>query len=282
MSGLLPIPTPIRRNFTCESYLEPCGGLIDVVKNEISNQPGGYTAGDTITYEVSVINTGKTSIAGSVLYETLEPIDIRYDPLGLIKGGACLPPGWTTKVVYDYTVTEKDILEDYVTGVVCLSAASILPTVLLKEDEEVLYGETTLSAVFVLDSDESTFCNDNEGDYTAFTTTDDNLLFITEPTPMRRGINLTNSSANAICTSLRTKLLRPAQANITKTLVSDQSPYAPGDVIRYQITVNSTGDSPIRNVKLVDTLQPNIDIIAGQDLFSGGVEILARSSKTAI
>ena len=101
MSGILPIPVPLRRNFTCDNFLEPCGGLINIVKNELTaSQSNGYTVGDTITYEVSVINAGQSSIPGAILYETLEPIDIKYDKLGLFEGIVCLPPGWVTPVRY--------------------------------------------------------------------------------------------------------------------------------------------------------------------------------------
>ena len=143
MADRLPTPVPLRKNFFCSKITAM--PEIEVIKNEVTTGP--YTEGDTITYEVSVINTGERSLSGSVLVDSLSPLNVKRDPLGLFEGGVCITPGWVTRVVYDYTVTIEDLQGPYITNIACLSSDMLGSLVLQREDEETPVTTEALSSI---------------------------------------------------------------------------------------------------------------------------------------
>lgn len=118
MPGSLPVPDPINNSLDCTAPTTSAAITID--KTDISTGP--YTLGDIITYQISLSNTGGENLFNTTLVDTLSPINIIDDPLGLISGNACLNANWRTYITYDYVVTDADVTAGTISNTATLSS----------------------------------------------------------------------------------------------------------------------------------------------------------------
>lgn len=79
---------------------------LSIVKKETSTpgSDGVYSAGDTITYSITLTNTGVVKVEKAMVRDSLEPND-----LGLIGTIEDLLPGESATLQFSYTVTEQDV-----------------------------------------------------------------------------------------------------------------------------------------------------------------------------
>ena len=121
MPGSLPIPDPISNPLVCTTSTAPAS--VTVSKTDISTGP--YSEGDTITYQVAVTNNSTTDLSNASLFESLTPITITSDPLGLLTGGVCINAGFTSLITYDYVVRGADYTAGGITNTATLTSPSI-------------------------------------------------------------------------------------------------------------------------------------------------------------
>lgn len=92
---------------------DPGDTAMTVKKSVLSVPANGYayTAGETVTYQIEVTNTGEIKVDGVPVcdnqYNMMEDVAMLHD----------LEPGETRAVTFDYTVTEEDVLNGHIYNV---------------------------------------------------------------------------------------------------------------------------------------------------------------------
>ena len=106
MSSSLPIPDPLNPiNIDCS--LSEIPATITVQKNVITTGP--YFTGKEIKYQLIIKNEGGQNLKNLTLVESLQPIVITEDQLGITEGIVCINAGYTAIVEYLYTITDDDL-----------------------------------------------------------------------------------------------------------------------------------------------------------------------------
>ena len=153
--------------FTADVTLEAFQpGVITVSKSEVVPQGQlypPYAEGEPIAYEVVVSNTGDSPVTGCILSESLTPINVTSDPLGLFTGNTVAPNSSTT-ITYTYTVTETNITDETVinTAEVTSSVDTVNDTVTITD---------ILSAGIVVEKEETSIGPYTQGDPIRYTVT---------------------------------------------------------------------------------------------------------------
>jgi len=128
-------PEPDVTPGVAEVPVERDGASLSVVKKTTSTPTNsrGYTTGETIVYEISVVNNGDVTVSDIVVTDTLEGATIvAGDGYTINSNGQAiigiLAPGKYVVVNAEYVVTEDDILAGSVTNTVTVTGTSEDPS----------------------------------------------------------------------------------------------------------------------------------------------------------
>ena len=120
MSSQLPTPDPLNPvNIDCSVSDQPAN--VTLQKSVLSFPP--FFAGKVVKYQLKIQNTGGQNIKNLVLLESVSPITITEDQLGITEEPICLNAGFTSFVEYEYTLTEEDVIGPF-TNIATISSTT--------------------------------------------------------------------------------------------------------------------------------------------------------------
>ena len=241
-------------------------------------------------------------------------ISIVNDPANLFVGDAVISPGITHSAVYEYTITAQDALSGAVTNTalvksnvetveVSTTTSDIELPVVEVSKTITSSGPYTFGSVLSFRVDVTNPSNVNLIDVKVVDSLQPNITFINDPErlllggvtippnttytvtynyiatyndmlrgSLSNGVTVT-SNIGTVEDSIEGIVIEAADIGISKTIAQD-GPYTVGDVITYQIEVVNPSNIQLFNVRVTDTLQPDI-VITSDDygLFNGNVTL---------